>query len=62
MGRAQARAMLGAPKCCSHTSRGAYVPEELDSVLGDISFAVALTKSYQKDPNKISGVGVDFKL
>ena len=32
MGRAQARAMMGAPKCCSHTSRGVCVPGEIDSV------------------------------
>ena len=32
VGRAQARAMMGAPKCCSHTSRGVCVPEEIDSV------------------------------
>ena len=28
--------------------RGACVPGEFDSVFGEISFAVALTKSYQK--------------
>ena len=44
--------MLGAPKCRGHTSEG-YASREKStllfcSVLGEISFAVALTKSYQK--------------
>ena len=60
MGRAQARAMMGAPKCCSHTSRGVCVPGAIDSVLGEISLAVALTKSYQKEVIRAGGEFLRF--
>ena len=51
-GQGKGSAMMGAPKCRSHTSEG-YASREKStlfscSVLGEISFAVALTKSYQK--------------
>ena len=38
----------GRAKVLQPNFRGVCVPGEFDSVLGDISFAVALTKSYQK--------------
>ena len=39
---------MGARKCCSYTARGVCIPGENNSVSGKFSFAVALTKSYQK--------------
>ena len=42
---------------CSHTTRGKCIPGEKDSVSENSSFAVALTKSYQRDQNRVLRFG-----